>query len=159
MLSIPQRSDSQKSLLILCCVLGQDTLLWQYLSPPRYITNVRSFPYGKHCFQCQFLFSRWKLCLRYTAGNFNKKPSMRAPAKFLRERASEHLQNFCEQFEQRLNFSSTFELDRTIRHPLYKWVLCKKPVDWLLTMATVTAETKPCIFPHIPVLPSNVAAV
>ena len=44
--------------------------------------NVRSFPYGKDYFQCQFLFSRCKLCLRYTAGNFNEKPSMRALEKF-----------------------------------------------------------------------------
>ena len=31
-----------------------------------------SFPYGKHCFQCQFLFLRCKLCVRYTAGNLTK---------------------------------------------------------------------------------------
>ena len=67
-----------------------------------------NFPNGKHCFQCQFLFSRCKLCLRYTAGNFNKNPSMRAFAKILRARASEHSSiTFCEQFEQRPNFAST----------------------------------------------------
>ena len=65
----------------------------------------------------QFLFSRCKLCLRYTAGNLNENPSMRAIAKVLRARASEHSSNFCEQFEQRPIFASTFELDRTIRHP------------------------------------------
>ena len=69
-----------------------------------------SFPYGKHCFQCQFLFSRCKLCLRYTVGNFNETPSMRA-------RVSEHSFNFCEQLEQRPNLSSTFKLDGTIRYP------------------------------------------
>ena len=58
----------------------------------------------------QFLFSRCKLCLCYTAGNFNENPSMRA-------RASEHSSNFCEQFEQRPNFASTFKLDGTIRYP------------------------------------------
>ena len=80
-------------------------------------SNVRSFLYEKHCFQCQFLFPRYKLCLRYTAGKFNENPSMRALEKFLRARASEHSSNFCEQFEQRPNFASTFELDGTIRHP------------------------------------------
>ena len=58
-----------------------------------------SFPYGNHCFQCQFLFSRCKLCFRYTTGNFNENPSMRALENFLRARASEHSSNFCEQFE------------------------------------------------------------
>ena len=61
------------------------------------------FPHGKHCFQCQFLFSRCKLCLRYTAGNFNENLSMRALSKILRARASEHSSNFCEQFQQRPN--------------------------------------------------------
>ena len=76
-----------------------------------------SFPYGKHCFQFQFLFSRCKLCLRYTTGNFNENPSMRAPAKILRAQASEHSSDFCKQFEQRPNFASTFKLDGTIRYP------------------------------------------
>ena len=53
-----------------------------------------SFPYGKHCFQCQFLFSRCKLCLQQTTGNFNENPSMRALAKILQARASEHSSNF-----------------------------------------------------------------
>ena len=66
-----------------------------------------SFPYEKHCFHGQFLFSTCKLCFSYTAGNFNENPSMRALAKILRARASEHLSNFCEQFEQRPNFAST----------------------------------------------------
>ena len=57
-----------------------------------------------------FLYSRCKLCLRYTAGNFNENPSMRA-------RASEHSSNFCEQLEQRPNFSWTFKLDGSIQCP------------------------------------------
>ena len=65
----------------------------------------------KHCFQCQFLFPRCKLRSRYTAGNFNKNPSMRAVAKILRARANEHSSNFCEQFEQRSNSASTFKLN------------------------------------------------
>ena len=69
-----------------------------------------SFPYGKHCFQGQFLFPRCKLCVRYTPRNFNENPSMRA-------RAREHLSNFCEQFQQRPNFASTFKFDETIRYP------------------------------------------
>ena len=75
-----------------------------------------TFPCGKHCFQCLFLFPRYKLCLRYIAGNFNGSPSMRAAAKILRARASEHLSNFCEQFEQKPKFASTFKLDETIRY-------------------------------------------
>ena len=51
---------------------------------------------------------RCKLCLHYPAGNFNANPSMRALAKILRARASEHSSNFCEQFEQSPNFASTF---------------------------------------------------
>ena len=47
--------------------------------------------------------------LTYTAGNFNENPSMRAFAKILRARASEHSSNFCEQFEQRPSFASTFK--------------------------------------------------
>ena len=76
-----------------------------------------SFQHGKYCFQCQFLFSRCKLCLPYTTGNFNENPSMRALAKLLRARASEHSSNFCEQFEQRPNFANTFKLDGTIQYP------------------------------------------
>ena len=48
------------------------------------------FPIGKHCFQCQFLFSSCKLCLRYTEGNFKENPSLRA----IRAKAK-----FCEHFQ------------------------------------------------------------
>ena len=58
-------------------------------------TMFPSFPYGKHCFQCQFLFSRSKSCLRYATGKFNENPR-----KNLRARASDHLCNFSEKFEQ-----------------------------------------------------------
>ena len=71
-----------------------------------------SFPHGKHCFQCHFLFSRCKLCRE-----INENQSMRALAKILRARAREHSSNFCEQFEQRPNFESTFKWDGTIRYP------------------------------------------
>ena len=77
-------------------------------------SNVFQFAYGKHCFQCQLFSSRCKLWLPYTAGNFKENPSMRAPAKIFRARASEHSSNFCEQFEQRPNFASTFKLNGTI---------------------------------------------
>ena len=77
---------------------------------------------GKHCFQCQFLFSRCKLWLRYTAGNFNENPGMLALAKFLRARASERSSNFFEQFEQRPNFANTFKLDGTVRYPYIMWL-------------------------------------
>ena len=78
-----------------------------------------SSTFGKHC-QCQFLFPRCKLCLRYTAGNFNENSSMRAVAKTLRAQASEHSSNVCEQFEHRPNFASTFKLNGTIRYPSKK---------------------------------------
>ena len=77
-------------------------------------------PYGKDCFQCQFLFPTCKLCLRYTVRNFNENPSMRA--NILRARASELSSHFCEQFEQRPNFASTFKLDGTIRYPCSIWL-------------------------------------
>ena len=77
-----------------------------------------SFPYREHCFQCHFFLSRCKSCLRYTEGNFNENPSVRKLAKILRAQASEHLSNFCEQFEQRPNFASTFKLNGIIRYPL-----------------------------------------
>ena len=82
-------------------------------------TMFPSFSYGKHGFQCLFLFSRCKLCLRYTTGNFIENPSMRALSKIFRARASEHSSNFCEQFEQRPNFASTFKLYGTIWYPLF----------------------------------------
>ena len=78
--------------------------------------NVSHFPIRETLFPSPVLFSTPKLCLRYTAGNFNEHPSMRALAKILRARASEHLSNFCGQFEQRPNFANTFKLDGTIRY-------------------------------------------
>ena len=47
---------------------------------------------------------------------------MRAVAKILRARASEHSSNFCEQFEQRPNFASTLKFSETIRYPLICFV-------------------------------------
>ena len=41
---------------------------------------------------------------------------MRALAKKLRAQASEHSSNFCEQFEQRPDFVSTFKFDVTTRY-------------------------------------------
>ena len=49
--------------------------------------------------------------------HLNENASMRAVAKILRARPSEHPCNFCEQFEQRSNFASTFKLNKTILHP------------------------------------------
>ena len=69
--------------------------------------------------QGQLLFSKRKLSLRYMARNFNENPSMRALLRILRTRASKHLSIFCEQFEQRPNFGSTFKLDGTISYPCF----------------------------------------
>ena len=52
---------------------------------------------------------------------------MRALAKTLRARASEHSSKFCEQFEQRPNFASTFKLDGTIRYPYIKETYADSP--------------------------------
>ena len=49
----------------------------------------------------------------------NENASMRAVIKNLRARASEHPCNFCDQFEQRPNFASTFKLNEAIRYPSY----------------------------------------
>ena len=76
----------------------------------------------KTLFPVSVLSPRCKLCLHYTAGNFNENPSMRAVAKILQARASEYSSNCCEQFEQRPNFVSTFKLNGTIRYP-YKDLL------------------------------------
>ena len=56
---------------------------------------------------------------------------MRAVAKFLRARASEHPCNFCEQFEQRPNFASTFKLNGTIRYPYQGLLLLLKPQEFI----------------------------
>ena len=63
------------------------------------------FPCGRHCSSIN-LSLRCKKSFLYTAEN----PSMRVVAKILRTRESEHSSNFCEQFEQRPNFASTFKL-------------------------------------------------
>ena len=67
--------------------------LWRAHVSPMFL----SIPYGKKCFQCKFLFSRCKLCLRYTAGNFNENPSKRALIEFLR--AIRAKAKFCEHFQ------------------------------------------------------------
>ena len=79
--------------------------------------NVAQFPMRETLFPVSVFVFEMKICLRYTAGKFNENPSMRALAKILRARASEHSSNFCEQFEQRPNFASTFNWDGTIRYP------------------------------------------
>ena len=86
--------------------------------------SVFQFPIWQTLFPVSaLLLSRCILCLRYTAEKFSENPSMRALAKILRARASDHSCNFCEQFEQRPNFASTFKLDGTIRYPKYAWCL------------------------------------
>ena len=79
-----------------------------------------SFPQGKHCFQCQVLFSRCKLCLHYTAGNFNENPSMRAPAKLLRARTCKR-----ELIDPHLIFASNSSKGQTLR-ALSHWM---RPFD------------------------------
>ena len=84
----------------------------------RMFHNVSQFPTRETLFPVSVFVSKMQITLIcYTVGNFNKNPCMRAAAKILRARASEHSSNFCEQFERRPNFLSTFKLDGTIRYP------------------------------------------
>ena len=78
--------------------------------------------------------------VRYTAGNFNENPSMRAVAKFCEhEQASTHL-IFWEQFEQRPNFASTFKLVETIRYPsvsLCHFIIATRPLSEAIIRLTL----------------------
>ena len=91
----------------------------------RNIHGARMFP---QCFSVSHtgnIVSNVSFCFRganyayATRMEFNENPSMRALAKNLRLRASEHLSNFCEQFEQRPDFASTFKFNGTIRYPYF----------------------------------------
>ena len=75
---------------------GEDPLFPSLVSDRRNIVSRVSY-----VFKIQIMLTL------YTAGNFNEISSMRA-------RPSEHSSNFCEQFEQRPNFASTFKLDHSI---------------------------------------------
>ena len=67
-----------------------------------------------HRSQCQFLFSRCKLCLRYTAANFNENLSMQALANNC---ASTRLISASSSIKGQI-FASTFKLVGTIRYSL-----------------------------------------
>ena len=62
----------------------------------------------------------WSLraCEQSVVFIFSSTSIWQAVAKILRARPSEHPSNFCEQFEQRPNFASTFKLNETILYPL-----------------------------------------
>ena len=74
---------------------------------PTFFPNVSQFPIvasvSFYVQDANYAYATWQ-------GNFNENPSMRALAKTLRARASEHLPNFCEQFEQRANFCEDFQI-------------------------------------------------
>ena len=53
-------------------------------------------PYAKHCFQYQFLHQRANYAFTTRQKILTRTPAMRAVAKILRGRASEHSSNFCE---------------------------------------------------------------
>ena len=63
---------------------------------------------------------------------------MRAVAKILRARASEHSSNFCEQFEQRPNFASTFKFNETIQYPLSEYL-----THWMTNQITNWSTDRP----------------
>ena len=65
---------------------------------------------------------------------------MRTVAKILRARASEHSCNFCEQFEQRPNFASTFKLNETILHPS-RWIVDPGNLLLLLLVSNILRST------------------
>ena len=79
--------------------------------------NVSQFPIRETLFPESVFVSKVQIMRTLHGTEFNENPSMRALAKNLRARASEHSSIFCEQFEQRPNFASTFKLDGTIRYP------------------------------------------
>ena len=74
------------------CFLLPGTELWQLIFTKRqhneeaifqknswraHVSSMfSSSTFGKHCFQSQFLLPRCKLCLHYTAGDFNENSSM-----------------------------------------------------------------------------------
>ena len=70
------------------------------------------FPRGKHLFSV--------FVSKMQTMNFNQNPSMRAFAKILRARASEHSSNFYEKFEQRPSFASTTPSREFIFIPLLR---------------------------------------
>ena len=78
-----------------------------------------SFRCGKHCFQCQrFCFQDANYAHATRQGILTKIRACQHLQKICEHvRVSEHSCNFCEQFEQRPNFASTFKLDGTIRYP------------------------------------------
>ena len=79
---------------------NEEAFFQKHSSRTHISTMFPRFPCVKHRFHGHFLLSRCKLCLRYTARNFNENPSVRDPANILRARASERSSNFCAQFEQ-----------------------------------------------------------
>ena len=84
--------------------------------------SVQKHSWSLYVFQCFPVFPYGKHCSHYmVAETFNENLSMRAVAKILRARASEHSSNLCEQWsEKRPKFASTFKYDDTIPYPLKK---------------------------------------
>ena len=67
---------------------------------------------------------------------------MRAVAKVSRARANKHSANFCEQFEQRPNFASTFKFNGAIRYPSF-CISSLSPFFFTLPYPTLPYLTKP----------------
>ena len=59
----------------------------------------------------------WSLRACEQSVYFCEHEHLTSSCKILRAQASEHPSNFCEQFEQRPNFTSTFKLNETILYP------------------------------------------
>ena len=79
--------------------------------------NVSQFALKKAFFPASVFVSQMQTMLTLYSRKFNENPSMRAVAKILWPQTSGHFSNFCKQFEQRLNFESTFKLNGTIPYP------------------------------------------
>ena len=113
-----------------------------------------SFPYGKYCFQCQFLFSRCKLCLRYTAGNLNENPSLRALANILRahEQASTRLSFASNSSKGQIlrafsNWMRSFDTSTSAKNPYHmrgkiteRWLAEKEGIFFLITRALLVIK-------------------
>ena len=103
----------------------------------RNIHGARMFPQcfpvshvGKHCFQCQFLFSRCKLCLRYIHGRkFTRKSEHGALTKILRVRAASSHLIFASN-SSKGQILRALKLDGTIRYP-YQYVGLLIATYWL----------------------------
>ena len=107
----PPFSTSEMSQIGLFCYLGLNSSRSSSINVNKtrkyFSRNIHGARMFSQCFPVSHggnIVSRCKLCLLYTAGNFNESPSIWALAKILRARASEHSSNFPSNSSKRQNF-------------------------------------------------------